>query len=72
MMSSDLLIELSQLLVLCRDGHALQILVVPDRLEVTTYQQKVDLITTLRFKLFYVIVSCVQFSMATTFYCDLA
>jgi hypothetical protein len=44
-----LLVELSQLSVLLRDRHTLQVLIIPDSLKVPTDQQQVDLVVVFGF-----------------------
>ena len=61
-----------QCLIFIWSRHALQILVIPHCLKVATYQEAVNLVAVLPFKLLNVFVDIVKFSMATTFNSDLS
>lgn len=61
-----------QLSVLIRNSHALQILVVSDRLKVTADQERIDLVTISGLELLDVAVDRVELAMAASFYGDLA
>jgi len=60
-----------QCLVFIGSRHALQILVIPHGLKVSAYQEEVNLIVILPFKLLDVFVDIVEFSMAATLNSDL-
>ena len=68
---AHLLGESSQFSVLVGDGHALQIAMVPDGLEVATYKEKVDLVAVLPFEGRDVGVYRVELAMAAPLYSDL-
>ena len=65
------LVETAQLLILVRNRHALQILVVSDSLKISADQERVDFVGILRFKLLDVAVDRVELAMAASFYCNL-
>ena len=56
--------ESAQMLVLVRDGHALEILMISDSLEVPTDKQTVNFVAVTLFQLFDVFVNRVQLAMA--------
>ena len=66
------LIKLPQILILIRHGHALQVLMVPNGLEITAYQQAVDFIAVCLFKMRDSGIDLVEMPVAATLHCDLA
>ena len=65
------LIKVMHQLVFIGSRHALQILMIPHGLKVSTNQEKVDLVAILPFKLLNAIVDIVELSMAATLDSDL-
>ena len=67
----DILVEIAQVAVLHRHGHALQVLMVPDGLEVSAYEEKVDDVVVLMLERLDVLIDGVELAMTTAFDGDL-
>lgn len=67
-----LLIEITKLSILLRYSHALQIAVIPNGLEVTTYKQQVDLVVIPVFQRLDLLVDGIKCAVATSFYSNLS
>lgn len=66
-----LLVKTAELAELIRYRHTFQVLVVPYRLKIPTYQEQIDFVVVLRLETSDMLVNRVQLPMATSFNCDL-
>lgn len=69
--AGDILVEIFQLLVLVRNGHTLQVCIVPHGLKVPTDEKKIDFVLILCFKTRDGRINGVEIPMTATFNCDL-
>ena len=65
------LIKVTQLTIFQRNGHTIQIGVVPYCLKIAPDEQQIDGVAIALFELGYTIVSSIQGSMAAALYCNL-